>query len=123
MCDDRSDTTLNTAELLPNMYDNHQENFRRNLDLVAAVLRLAAEKHVTAGQLALAWLLAQGEDIVSIPGTKRRVNLEQNALACAVTLSRDDLQRLETLALKEAWSGARYATADQSTYGTSRARF
>jgi aryl-alcohol dehydrogenase-like predicted oxidoreductase len=98
------------------------ENFQRNLDLVAEVRRLADEKHITAGQLALAWLLAQGEDVVPIPGTKRRVNLEQNALACAVTLSPDDLQRLEALAPKGAWSGARYATAGQGTYGTSRAR-
>ena len=98
------------------------ENFQRNLDLVAEVRRLAEEKHVTAGQLALAWLLAQGEDVVPIPGTKRRVNLEQNAGACAITLSKDDLKRLEAIAPKGAWSGARYATADQGTYGTSRAR-
>jgi aryl-alcohol dehydrogenase-like predicted oxidoreductase len=98
------------------------ENFRRNLDLVAEVRRLADEKHITAGQLALAWLLAQGEDVVPIPGTKRRANLEQNAGACAVSLSPDDLQRLEAVAPKGAWSGARYATAAQGTYGTSRAR-
>jgi aryl-alcohol dehydrogenase-like predicted oxidoreductase len=50
------------------------ENFQRNLDLVAEVRRLADEKHVTAGQFALAWLLAQGKDVVPIPGTKRRVH-------------------------------------------------
>src|SRR5215467_12279100 len=61
------------------------ENFRRNLDLVAEVRRMAAEKHITAGQLAHAWLLAQREDVEPIPGTKRRVNLEQNAGACADT--------------------------------------
>jgi aryl-alcohol dehydrogenase-like predicted oxidoreductase len=98
------------------------ENFRRNLDLVAEVRRMAAEKHISAGQLALAWLLAQGEDVVPIPGTKRRINLEQNVRACSVTLSSDDLQRLEAIAPKGAWSGARYATAVQGTYGTSRAR-
>ena len=98
------------------------ENFRRNLDLVAEVRRLADEKHITAGQLALAWLLAQGEDVVPIPGTRRRANLEQNAGACAVSLSPDDLQRLEALAPKGAWSGARYATVGQGMYGTSRAR-
>ncbi len=98
------------------------ENFRRNLDLVAEVRRLAEEKHITAGQLALAWLLAQGEDVVPIPGTKRRANLEQNAGACVVRLSPDDLQRLEAVAPRGAWSGTRYATARQSTYGTSRAR-
>ena len=101
------------------------ENFQRNLGLVAEVRRLAAEKHVTAGQLALAWLLAQGEDVVPIPGTKRRVNLEQNAAACAVTLSLDDLQRLEAIAPKGTWSGARYAHVNQGPsgmYGTSRTR-
>ena len=98
------------------------ENFQRNLDLVAEVRRLAGEKHVTAGQLALAWLLAQGDDVVPIPGTKRRVYLEQNARACEVTLSVDDLQQLEAIAPKGAWSGTRYATAEQGTYGTSRAR-
>ncbi len=98
------------------------ENFRRNLDLVAEVRRLAGEKHITAGQLALAWLLAQGEDVVPIPGTKRRANLEENAGACAAKLSPDDLQRLEAVAPRGAWSGSRYATARQGTYGTSRAR-
>jgi aryl-alcohol dehydrogenase-like predicted oxidoreductase len=101
------------------------ENFQRNLELVAEVRRLAEEKHVTAGQLALAWLLAQGEDVVPIPGTKRRVNLEQNVAACGITLSPDDLQRLEALAPKGAWSGSRYADADRGPlgiYGTSRTR-
>ena len=98
------------------------ENFQRNLDLVAEVRRLAEEKHITAGQLALAWLLAQGEDVVPIPGTKRRTNLEQNIGACAVTLTKDDLQRLEALAPRDAWSGARYTNPNQGIYGTSPAR-
>src|SRR5258708_9265477 len=67
------------------------ENFQRNLDLVAEVRRLATEKHVTAGQFALAWLLAQGEDVVPIPGTKRRVNLEQNVGAAALPPSPQEL--------------------------------
>ncbi len=98
------------------------ENFQRNLDLVAEVRRMAEEKHITAGQLALAWLLAQGEDVVPIPGTKQRIKLEQNAAACSVTLTRVDLQRLETLAPRNAWSGARYPNPNQGIYGTSRAR-
>lgn len=98
------------------------ENFRRNLELVAEVRRLAEEKHITTGQLALAWLLAQGEDVVPIPGTKRRVNLEENARACAVRFSQEDLQRLEAVAPRGAWSGARYARSRQGMYGTSRAR-
>jgi aryl-alcohol dehydrogenase-like predicted oxidoreductase len=98
------------------------ENFRRNLDLVTEVRRLADEKHITAGQLALAWLLAQGEDVVPIPGTKRREKLEENVGACAVKLSQEDLQRLEALAPKGAWSGARYGSVRQGEYGTSRRR-
>ena len=98
------------------------ENFRRNLELVAQVRRLADEKHITAGQLALAWLLAQGEDVVPIPGTKRRENLELNAGACAVSLSAEELQQLEAVAPKGAWSGTRYATASQGTYRSSRPR-
>ena len=98
------------------------ENFQRNLDLVAEVRRMADEKHITAGQLALAWLLAQGNDVVPIPGTKRRTNLEQNIGAISVTLSTDDLQRLEALAPRGAWSGARYASPNQGIYGTSPAR-
>jgi aryl-alcohol dehydrogenase-like predicted oxidoreductase len=98
------------------------ENFQRNLDLVAEVRRMADEKHITAGQLALAWLLAQGEDVVPIPGTKQRTKLEENVGACAVTLSKDDLQRLEALIPRSAWSGARYPNPNQVIYGTSRPR-
>lgn len=98
------------------------ENFRRNLELVAQVRRLADEKHITAGQLALAWLLAQGEDVVPIPGTKRRANLELNAGACAVSLSAEELQQLEAVAPKGTWSGTRYATAAQGIYRSSRPR-
>ncbi len=101
------------------------ENFQRNLELVAQLRLLAEEKHITAAQLALAWLLAQGEDVVPIPGTKRREYLEQNVAACAITLSPSDVQCLEALAPKGAWSGARYANIEQGpsgTYGNSRKR-
>ena len=70
------------------------EAFAANLRLVEAVRELAAEKGVTAGQLALAWVLAQGDDVVPIPGTKRRSYLEENAGAAAVELTADDLDRL-----------------------------
>ena len=84
------------------------ENFQQNLDLVAEVGALAAAKGVTPGQLALAWLLAQGDDVVPIPGTKRRTYLEENAGAGAVELSEDDLTRLEQLAPLGAFAGDRY---------------
>jgi aryl-alcohol dehydrogenase-like predicted oxidoreductase len=84
------------------------ENFQKNLDLVARVEALAREKHCTAGQLALAWLLAQGEDIIPIPGTKRRKYLEENIGALRVKLNADDLRRIEEVAPKGAAAGLRY---------------
>ena len=83
------------------------ENLERNQALVAKVEELAAEKGCTAAQLALAWVLAQGEDVVPIPGTKRREYLEQNAAAAAVELSADDLARIDA-ELPQA-AGERYA--------------
>jgi aryl-alcohol dehydrogenase-like predicted oxidoreductase len=84
------------------------ENFQRNLDLVARVEEIAREKGVTAGQLALAWVLAQGEDIVPIPGTKRRRYLEENVAAVEIVLSDDDLARLDAAAPRGAAAGDRY---------------
>ncbi len=89
------------------------ENFGRNLDLVARVRELAQEKGCTASQLALAWLLARGQDIVPIPGTKRRTYLEENVAAAGVTLSREDLARIDEVAPKGAAAGQRYP--DMST--------
>jgi len=84
------------------------ENFQKNLDLVAQVESLAKEKNCTASQLALAWLLAQGPDIIPIPGTKRRKFLEDNAGAANVKLSQADLQKIEDVAPHGAAAGARY---------------
>jgi aryl-alcohol dehydrogenase-like predicted oxidoreductase len=84
------------------------ENFRRNLDLVGKVEELAREKGCTPAQLALAWLLAQGEDIVPIPGTKRRSYLEQNAGAVQVRLADADLERIEDVAPVGVTAGNRY---------------
>ena len=89
------------------------ENLQRNLDLVARVEELAAEKGVTAGQLALAWVLAQGDDVVPIPGTKRVRYLEENAAAADVELSDDDLRRLDEAFPPGAAEGDRYP--DMST--------
>jgi aryl-alcohol dehydrogenase-like predicted oxidoreductase len=87
------------------------ENFQRNLDLVAKVQAIAAEKGATAAQLALAWVLAQGESIVPIPGTKRRRYLEQNVAAEALALSKDDLRRLDDAMPRGAAAGPRYTEA------------
>ena len=85
------------------------ENFATNLRLVARVRELAAEKGVTPAQLALAWLFARGDDVVPIPGTKRRRYLEENVAAEEVTLSAEDLERLEAAAPVGAAVGNRYA--------------
>jgi len=89
------------------------ENFRRNLALVERVKKLAAERHVTLGQLALAWVLAQGPDIVPIPGTKHRKYLEENVSAAEIALSPADLARLDEAAPKGITAGNRYP--DMST--------
>ena len=84
------------------------ENFQKNLDLVKEVEALARERKCQPSQLALAWVLAQGDDIVPIPGTKRRKYLEENALAMDVELSSDDLRRLNEVFPSGAASGMRY---------------
>jgi aryl-alcohol dehydrogenase-like predicted oxidoreductase len=85
------------------------ENFQKNLDLVKRVDELATEKKCTPGQLALAWLLAQGADIIPIPGTKRRKYLEENAGAVRVKLSAEDIRRINEAAPLGAAAGLRYA--------------
>jgi aryl-alcohol dehydrogenase-like predicted oxidoreductase len=85
------------------------ENFQRNLRLVARVEEMAREKKVTPSQLALAWVLAQGKDIVPIPGTKRRKYLEENVGALSVKLTPEDLRRIEEIAPRGAAAGERYA--------------
>jgi len=84
------------------------ENLRRNLALVGRITGIAKQKGITPGQLALAWLLAQGEDIIPIPGTKKRARLEENAVAAEVTLTADDLRRIAQTAPAGAASGERY---------------
>jgi aryl-alcohol dehydrogenase-like predicted oxidoreductase len=84
------------------------ENFQKNLDLVARVESIAKEENCTPGQLALAWLLAQGDDIIPIPGTKRRKYLEENFGSLSVKLSADDLRRIDEAAPHGAASGERY---------------
>jgi aryl-alcohol dehydrogenase-like predicted oxidoreductase len=84
------------------------DHFERNVSLVEEVETLAKEKGCTPAQLALAFVLAQGDDIVPIPGTKRRKYLEENVAALAVTLSKDDLARIDALQLSQKVSGARY---------------
>ncbi|MFF1384580.1 aldo/keto reductase [Arthrobacter sp. NPDC058288] len=87
-------------------------NFTRNLELVDRVKELADEKKCTPAQLALAWLLAQGEHIVPIPGTKKRVRLQENLGALDVELSDQDLSRLDELAPAGVAAGARYPHMD-----------
>jgi aryl-alcohol dehydrogenase-like predicted oxidoreductase len=97
------------------------EALEANLRLVDAVRELAAEKGVTPGQLALAWVLAQGDDVVPIPGTKRRRYLEENVGAVAVHLTDEDLARLEQIAPPGVAAGGRYVNASYA-YGDSPER-
>jgi aryl-alcohol dehydrogenase-like predicted oxidoreductase len=85
------------------------ENFQKNLELVERVKQIADEKGVTASQLALAWVMAQGEDIVPIPGTTKVKNLEENVAAAEIELTEEDLGRLDEVAPKGVAAGDRYA--------------
>jgi aryl-alcohol dehydrogenase-like predicted oxidoreductase len=85
-----------------------EENFQKNLDLVARIEEIAREKNCTPAQLALAWVIAQGETIVPIPGTKRRKYLEENLGALNVKLTPADLERIDQAAPKGAAAGPRY---------------
>jgi len=84
------------------------ENFFENLELVKGVEELAIEKSATPAQIALAWVLAQGENVIAIPGAKTREHLDENLAAATLTLSPDELQRLEAIFPRGAASGPRY---------------
>ena len=90
------------------------ENFYKNLELVDKVTTIAIQKGVTPSQLALAWLLAQGDDIVPIPGTKRRKYLEENVAATEITLTPDELSQIEAAAPKGSAAGDRYPAQHMS---------
>jgi len=91
------------------------ENFARNLELVERVRAMADEKGVTASQLALAWVLSRGDDVVPIPGTKRRRYLEENVAAVEVELTTAEIDEIESVFPRGAIAGERYA--DMSTVG------
>ena len=91
------------------------ENFDRNIQLVREIGEIAEEKGCTPAQLALAWVLAQGEDIVPIPGTKRRAYLQQNIGALSVALSESDLQRIDAIIPPGAAAGDRYHAQGMTT--------
>jgi aryl-alcohol dehydrogenase-like predicted oxidoreductase len=89
------------------------ENFYKNLDLVKKVEEIAKEKGVKPGQLALAWVLAEGKDIVPIPGTTKVAHLKENIAACEIEITEDDMKRLDKVAPHGVTAGTRYA--DMST--------
>ena len=94
-----------------------EENFKKNVELADRVREVADSKGITPGQLALAWLLAQGDDIVPIPGTKRREYLEENAGAAGVRLTEDDLARIEEVMPRGSAAGERYAEEQMRAVG------
>ena len=94
-----------------------EENFKKNLELADRVREVADGKGVTPGQLALAWLLAQGDDIVPIPGTKRRKYLEENAGAADIPLTEEDLTRIEEAMPRGSAAGERYSEEQMKAVG------
>jgi aryl-alcohol dehydrogenase-like predicted oxidoreductase len=93
------------------------ENFQKNLDLVQRIGEIAKSKGCTPAQLALAWVLAQGDDLVPIPGTKRRKYLEENVGALDVVLTAEDLRRIDEVAPKGVAAGLRYPEAMMASVG------
>ena len=107
----KSPKDLSADDSRHNMPRFQGENFQKNLDLVEKVAALAREKGCTASQLAIAWVLAQGDDIVPIPGTKKMRYLEENLASIEVRLSRDELRQIEAVFPAGRASGARYYAA------------
>lgn len=106
----KSPDDLSAGDFRSQRYPRFQgENIQKNLELVQRVEAVAADKGVTPGQLALAWVLAQGEDIVPIPGTKRRTYLEENVAAAEMALTPEELEDLAELLPPGAAAGDRYA--------------
>jgi aryl-alcohol dehydrogenase-like predicted oxidoreductase len=109
-------------DLAPDDYRRHSprfqgENFQKNLDLVKHIEEIAKSKNCTPAQLALAWVLAQGNDLIPIPGTKRRKYLEENLGALDVTLTPEDLERIDEVAPKGVAAGTRYPEAMMAAVG------
>jgi aryl-alcohol dehydrogenase-like predicted oxidoreductase len=113
----RSPDDIPVDDLRRNMPRFQGEAFAKNLDLVKEVEAMAQEKGCTPAQLALAWVLAQGRDIVPIPGTKRRRYLEENLGALDVVLSRNDLARIDHIMPPGATTGARYDSPQMAALG------
>lgn len=114
----KSATDLDETDFRRKAHPRFQpENMEKNLRIVKTVEQLAAEKKCTPGQLALAWCLSQGEDIIPIPGTKRIQYLRENLQAVNVTLTADDLLRIGEAIPKGAASGERYAAAQMQRLG------
>ncbi len=100
---------LDASDWRRNMPRFQGDNFQKNLDLVRHVQALAADKGCTPSQVALAWVLAQGEDMLPIPGTTHRAHLEENLAALDVTFTPEELARIDEIAPKGAAAGERYA--------------
>jgi aryl-alcohol dehydrogenase-like predicted oxidoreductase len=106
-----ADSLTGERDMRSNMPRFQGENLAKNLSLVERFAELADDKGCTRGQLALAWLLAQGSDIAPIPGTKRVSYLEENAAACDIELTQDEIDRIDGLFAQDNIAGERYAPA------------
>ena len=108
---------LDASDFRRNVPRFQGENFQKNLDLVREIETMAREKGCKPSQLALAWVLAQGDDIVPIPGTKRRRYLEENVGALEVRLTQEDLDRIDRIIPPGAAAGTRYAAQSMQALG------
>lgn len=109
-------------DLAPDDFRRHSprfqgENFQKNLQLVERIQQMAAKKGCTPAQLTLAWVLSRGEDVVPIPGTKRRKYLDENLAALDVQLSAADLERIDEIAPRGVTAGARYPETSMKRVG------
>jgi aryl-alcohol dehydrogenase-like predicted oxidoreductase len=118
----RTNADFPEGDLRRNMPRFNDENFDRNLALVDAVQDIARDKGVTPAQLALAWVLSRGDDVVPIPGTKRRTYLDENLAALDVVLGADELAAIEKVFPPDAAVGHRYAAAVLATGGDTPTR-
>jgi aryl-alcohol dehydrogenase-like predicted oxidoreductase len=117
-----SGTVTDTAQLADSDFRRFsprfsEENFNANLEVVRRIEEVAASKGISPAQLALAWVLSRGEDVVPIPGTKRRSYLEQNAASVDIELSPEDFEEIEEVAPKGVASGDRYPPEHMARIG------
>lgn len=113
-----TDATMHASNFRDSDQRFHGDNLQRNLAQVTALRAMAEEMHITPGQLALAWLLAEGEDVVPIPGTRNIDRVAENAAAADIRLTEADIRKIESAVPRSAWAGDRTSFAGRGTTRT-----